>query len=235
MTDGSLEPLERRLGYRFVDGGLLDLALTHRSAGGINNERLEFLGDAALGFIIADWLHDKFPNAREHSLTLMRASLVKRLSLAKVAREIELGEHLHLGLGERRSGGHQRESILADTLEAIIGAVLNDGGYDAARAVVHLLFARHVDGIDMQMARDNKTQLQEQVQRRRLPPPDYNVISRSGDEHLPEFLVECRVDGLGVVTQGHGGSRREAEQMAARAALDRIGGDLDRIGVTDAG
>jgi ribonuclease-3 len=223
MTDGSLERLERRLGYRFVDSGLLELALTHRSTGGINNERLEFLGDAALGFIIADWLCQVFPKAQEHSLTLMRASLVKRPALARVAREIDLGDHLRLGIGERRSGGHERESILADTLEAILGAVLKDGGYEAARAVVHVLFARHVDGVDAQMSRDNKTQLQEQVQRRRLPPPDYQVISRSGDEHLPEFLVECRIAGLGVITQGHGRSRREAEQVAARAALDLIG------------
>lgn len=223
MTDGSLEPLERRLEYRFVDSGLLKLALTHRSSSGSNNERLEFLGDAALGFIIADWLCHLFPNAREHSLTLMRASLVKRTTLARVAREIDLGDHLRLGVGERRSGGHQRESILADTLEAILGAVLTDGGYEAVRSVVHALFARHVDGVDAQMSRDSKTQLQEYVQHRRLPPPDYQVISRSGDEHLPEFLVECRIAGLDLVTQGHGGSRREAEQIAARAALDRIG------------
>ncbi len=223
MTDGSLEQLERRLGYRFADRTLLELALTHRSAGGINNERLEFLGDAALGFIIADWLCHVFPKAQEHSLTLMRASLVKRASLARVAREIDLGDHLRLGLGERRSGGHQRESILADTLEAILGAVLTDGGYEAVSGVVRVLFARHVDGVDAQMSRDNKTQLQEQVQRRRLPPPDYQVISRSGDEHLPEFLVECRIAGLGIITQGQGRSRREAEQNAARAALDLIG------------
>ncbi len=222
-ASGSLERLERRIGYSFVDSDLLELALTHRSSGGTNNERLEFLGDAALGFIIADWLCRVFPKAQEHSLTLMRASLVKRGSLARVAREIDLGDHLRLGVGERRSGGHQRESILADTVEAILGAVLTDGGYEAARTVVHVLFARHVDAVDAQMARDNKTQLQEQVQRRRLPPPDYNVISRSGDEHLPEFLVECRIAGLGVTTQGQGRNRREAEQVAARAALDLIG------------
>ncbi len=218
----SCEQLERRLGHRFADQDLLSLALTHRSAGDANNERLEFLGDAALGFVIAEWLWLMFPDANEHSLTLMRASLVKKPSLANVAREIELGEYLRLGVGERKSGGHHRESILADTLEALIGAVLVDAGYDAARGVIRTLFARHVEKVDAQMARDSKTQLQERVQARRLPPPEYRVTSRSGDEHLPEFAVECRIEGLDVVTHGRGGSRREAEQVAARAALDRL-------------
>ncbi len=216
----SLEHLERRLGHCFADRNLLDLALTHRSAGDVNNERLEFLGDAALGFVVAEWLWRLFPASSEHALTLMRASLVKRASLARVAREIDLGEYLRLGTGERNSGGHHRESILADSLEAIIGAVLLDGGYEAARGMVRSLFARHVDAVDAQMERDNKTQLQERAQARRLPPPEYRVTSRSGDEHLPEFIVECRIDGLGVVTQGQGGNRRDAEQAAARAALD---------------
>ena len=216
----SLEHLERRLGHCFADRNLLDLALTHRSAGDANNERLEFLGDAALGFVVAEWLWRLFPASSEHALTLMRASLVKRASLARVAREIDLGEYLRLGTGERKSGGHHRESILADSLEAIIGAVLLDGGYEAARGMVRSLFARHVDAVDAQMERDNKTQLQERAQARRLPPPEYRVTSRSGNEHLPEFIVECRIAGLDVVTQGQGGNRRDAEQAAARAALD---------------
>jgi ribonuclease-3 len=221
-TVDSLDNLERRLGYRFTDRAVLELALTHRSAGGANNERHEFLGDAALGFIIAQWLWNTFPKADEHSLTLMRASLVKRTSLARVAHEIDLGEYLRLGAGERKSGGHHRESILADTLEAILGAVLQDGGYEAAREVVRRLFAAHVARADAQTARDSKTRLQEIVQARRLPPPEYHVVSRSGDEHLPEFLVECRIGGLGIATQGQGGSRRDAEQVAARAALDLL-------------
>lgn len=215
----SLDNLERRLGYRFADGAVLTLALTHRSAGDPNNERLEFLGDAALGFVVAEWLWRKFPGASEHSLTLMRASLVKKPSLARVARDIDLGEFLRLGSGERKSGGHHRESILADTLEAILGAVLQDGGIEATRAVVYGLFAQYVDSVDARMARDNKTQLQELVQSKRLPPPEYRVMSRSGDEHLPEFCVQCRIAGLDVMTQGHGRSRREAEQVAAGAAL----------------
>ena len=218
----SLDNLERRLGYHFADGATLTLALTHRSAGDPNNERLEFLGDAALGFIVAEWLWRKFPDASEHSLTLMRASLVKKPSLARVARDIDLGEFLRLGAGERKSGGHHRESILADTLEAILGAVLQDGGIEATRGVVHGLFARYVDSVDARMARDNKTQLQERVQAKRLPPPEYRVMSRSGDEHLPEFCVECRIAGLDIETQGRGGSRREAEQVAAGVALDLL-------------
>jgi ribonuclease-3 len=224
----SREHLERRLGHCFADPDLLKLALTHRSAGDANNERLEYLGDAALGFVVAEWLWRLFPDANEHSLTLMRASLVKKPSLAKIAREIDLGEYLVLGTGERKSGGHHRESILADTLEAVVGAVLVDGGYEAARGVIRTLFAHHVEAVDAQMARDSKTQLQERVQAQRLPPPEYTVTSRSGDEHLPEFDVECRIAGLGVVTHGRGGSRREAEQSAARAALELLEGSDDR-------
>jgi ribonuclease III len=221
MTD-SLDALERRLGYRFADKALLIRALTHRSAGDANNERLEFLGDAGLGFAIAEWLWRRFPDASEHALTLMRASLVKRPSLAQLAREIDLGEYLRLGVGERRSGGHHRESILADALEAVLGAVLQDGGHSALQTVVQTLFATRIDSIDPRLARDGKTRLQEFVQARRLPPPAYRVTARSGDEHEPEFHVECRIDGLGIVTEGRGGSRREAEQAAARAALDRL-------------
>ncbi|HTO58483.1 MAG TPA: ribonuclease III [Pseudomonadales bacterium] len=218
----SLDSLERKLGYRFTDRSLLTRALTHRSAGNVNNERLEFLGDAGLGFVIAQWLTQRFPDASEHALTLMRASLVKRPSLAQLAREIDLGEYLRLGLGERRSGGHHRESILADAIEALIGAALEDGGHEALRSVVQTLFAARIATIDPQLARDNKTRLQEWVQARRLPPPTYRVAERSGDEHAPAFDVECRIDGLGIVTQGRGGSRRDAEQAAARAALERL-------------
>jgi ribonuclease III len=221
MTD-SLDSLERRLGYRFSDKALLIRALTHRSAGDDNNERLEFLGDAGLGFVIAEWLWQRFPAASEHALTLMRASLVKRTSLAQLAREIELGDYLRLGVGEQRSGGHHRESILADALEAVLGAVLRDGGHPALQAVVQTLFATRIDSVDARLARDSKTRLQELVQARRLPPPEYRVTSRSGDEHEPEFDVECRIEGLSVVTRGRGGSRRDAEQVAARAALDRL-------------
>ena len=218
----SLDALERKLGYRFTDQALLIRALTHRSAGGANNERLEFLGDAGLGCAIALWLTRRFPEATEHALTLMRASLVKKSSLAQLAREIELGEHLRIGVSEQRSGGHHRDSILADAFEAIVGAVLEDGGHAALEAVVRRLFATRIETVDPTLARDNKTRLQEWVQARRLALPVYRVTARSGDEHAPAFDVECRIDGLGVVTQGRGGSRRDAEQAAARAALERL-------------
>jgi len=218
----SLDPLERKLGYRFTDPALLVRALTHRSAGGAHNERLEFLGDAGLGAAIALWLTRRFPEATEHALTLMRASLVKKPSLAQLAREIDLGEHLRLGIGERRSGGQQRDSILADALEAIFGAVLEDGGHPALEAVVRKLFATRVESVDPTLARDDKTRLQEWLQARRLALPTYRVAARTGDEHQPSFDVECRIGDLDVVTQGRGGSRRDAEQAAARAALERL-------------
>ncbi len=214
--------LERRLDYHFNDPAVLELALTHRSASSSNNERLEFLGDAALGFVIAAWLWRAFPDSNEHLLTLMRASLVKKSSLAHIAREIELGEHLCLGAGESKNGGHHRESILADTLEAIFGAVFQDGGYDAVCAVVQSLFAHHLENVDPDSVRDSKTRLQELTQARRLQLPEYRVVSRSGDEHQLQFCVECRVEALGVLTQGHGQSRRAAEQNAARDALERL-------------
>jgi ribonuclease III len=216
----SLEILERRLGYRFVERNLLVLALTHRSQGDANNERLEFLGDAALGFIVADWLFRVFPDAREHQLTVMRASLVKRPALARVAREIDLGDHLRLGTGERRSGGHQRESILADTLEAVLGAVLRDGGVAATSAVVERLFGHHVSAVDA--VRDSKTILQELLQARRLSLPEYSVTSQLGDAHTPQFTIACRIADLNMVTQGQGASRREAEKAAAAAALTAL-------------
>jgi len=218
----SLEQLERRIGYRFVDKAHLELALTHRSAGAHNNERLEFLGDAALGFAIAQVLWHAFGDASEHTMTLMRASLVKRPSLVALAREIELGEYLRLGSGERRSGGHHRESILADALEALIGAVVEDGGYEAARKVVQTLFATRLASIEASAMRDSKTQLQEHVQARGLLRPEYRVTSRAGDQHAPHFLVECRIAELGIVTRGEGGNRRDAEQLAARAALSAL-------------
>ncbi len=217
-----MDTLEQRLGYHFNDRSILEIALTHRSASDSNNERLEFLGDAALGCVIAAWLWRAFPDSNEHLLTLMRASLVKKLTLARVAREIELGEHLRLGAGESRSGGRDRDSILADTLEAIFGATFQDGGYEAVCGVVWRLFARHVENLDHDSVRDSKTRLQELIQARQLPLPDYLVVSRSGDEHQLRFCVECRIETLGVVTQGHGDNRREAEQSAARAALERL-------------
>jgi ribonuclease III len=213
--------VERQLGYRFVDRDLLQRALTHRSHGERHNERLEFLGDAVLGLIIADWLYRAFPAAREHDLTLMRANLVKRPALARVARELDLGEHLRLGIGERKSGGHRRDSILADALEAVLGAILCDGGFETVRGVIERLFADHVEAVDA-AARDSKTVLQERLQARRLSLPRYTVTAQRGEAHAPRFTVACRIDDLGITTEGVAGSRREAEQRAAAAALTAL-------------
>jgi ribonuclease III len=221
--DADVEALERQLAYRFADGDLLQRALTHRSHGDVHNERLEFLGDAVLGLLIADWLYRAFPDAREHELTLMRANLVKRAALAAVAREIDLGSFLRLGTGERKGGGYRRDSILADALEAVFGAIFCDGGFEATRQVVERVFAARVGVVDA-AARDSKTLLQERLQARRLSLPRYTVIVQEGDAHAPRFTVACRVDDLDVITEGSGQSRRDAEQQAAAralAALDR--------------
>ncbi len=220
--DSAVQRLERRLQYSFADRNLLMLALTHRSQGEPNNERLEFLGDAALGFIVGDALFEAFPDAREHALTVMRASLVKRAALVKVAHEIELGEFLRLGSGERRSGGHQRESILADTLEALLGAVLKDGGYDAVRGVITTLFGADLRAADASRARDSKTMLQERLQARHVALPRYTVTAQHGDAHAPQFEVACRIEALSLVTQGSGSTRRDAEKCAAAAALQAL-------------
>jgi ribonuclease-3 len=219
---GGRERLERALGYTFADPALFELALTHRSHGSRNNERLEFLGDAALGHVVAEWLFRAFPRASESELTLMRADLVRRATLAVVAREIDLGADVRLGSGERRSGGHRRESILADALEALLGAVLLDGGMDALRAVVARLFGAHLDKAGVDVRKDAKTLLQETLQARGLDLPKYEICGKSGDAHAPVFEVLCHVEGLGIAERAHGSSRREAEQGAARAALSAL-------------
>lgn len=223
-SDDELLAVERQLDYRFADRTLLERALTHRSHGDDHNERLEFLGDATLGLLMADWLFREFPHVREHELTLMRANLVKRPTLARVAREIDLGRHLRLGTSERKSGVHRRDSILADALEAVIGAVFCDGGFAAAHHVVERLFAAQVGRVDV-ARRDSKTMLQERLQARKLTLPRYTVTAQHGDPHAPQFTVACRIDDLDVTTAGTGGNRRDAEQQAAAAAL----AELDRL------
>jgi ribonuclease-3 len=217
------EGLERVLGYAFVEPELLVQALTHRSHGNVNNERLEFLGDAALGHVVSEWLYGGFPAAPESDLTLMRAGLVRRTTLAAIAREIDLGAHVRLGSGERRSGGHRRESILADALEAVLGAVLLDGGIEALRAVVVRLFGSHLATVADSPRKDAKTLLQEWLQARGRELPRYTLVRQTGDSHAPRFHVACRIDDLGVEGDGEGGSRREAEQAAAQCALSRLG------------
>lgn len=218
----STERLERSLKYRFRDPGLLDLALTHRSYGTPHNERLEFLGDATLGYVAAERLYREHPCATEHELTLMRVSIVERAVLAEVARSIDLGSFVKLGAGTASSGGHRRDSILGNTLEAVIGAVMCDGGIDAVRGVVNVLFSERIEHAQARSAKDPKTRLQELLHSRRRGLPRYFVESQTGDPHDPSFVVECRIEDLALVTRGEGRSRREAEKAAAQEALDKL-------------
>jgi ribonuclease-3 len=217
-----IDRLERKLKYRFRDPALLTLALTHRSYGAPHNERLEFLGDATLGYVAAERLYRQHPCATEHELTLMRVSIVEKVVLAEVARAIELGEHVRLGAGTATSGGHRRDSILANTLEAVIGAVMCDGGIEAARAVVNELFGSRIEHAYARSSKDPKTRLQELLHARRIGLPVYTVDTQTGDPHEPSFSVECRIADLELVTRGQGRSRREAEKAAALDALARL-------------
>lgn len=214
--------LQRRIGYQFRDIGLLERALSHRSLGARNNERLEFLGDAILGFEVADQLYHKVGDADEGQLSRMRAHLVKRETLADIARELELGSILKLGPGELRSGGQTRDSILADAVEAIIAAVYIDGGMDESRAMVRrLLGHRLTDPTPETRRKDPKTRLQEHLQSIGKPLPRYEVVGTSGDQHDQTFRVVCST-GLVEDIEGQGGSRRKAEQAAARKVLTRL-------------
>lgn len=215
--------LQRRLGHLFVDGGLFELALTHRSAAGRNNERLEFLGDSAVNHIVAEALFHQFPDAHEGDLSRLRASLVKGDTLAQLARELELGEHLILGSGERKSGGRRRDSILADALEALVGAILLDAGLETCRRCVLAWFDTRLQSLTLEgVAKDPKTRLQEYLQGRGRPLPEYELLGVLGDDHNQRFHVACRVAKPALVVEGAGSSRRKAEQAAASVALQRL-------------
>jgi len=215
--------LEQALGHAFTDQALLKLALTHRSAGSRNNERLEFLGDSILNHIIAEALYLHFSRAKEGELSRMRSSLVKGDTLADVAREFQLGDHVRLGPGERKSGGYRRSSILADTLEALAGAILLDAGYDRCKAVVLHWFGSRLGQIAAGVAdKDAKTRLQEFLQGRGNPLPEYELLAVHGDDHDQQFSVACRISRPALVAQGTGKSRRKAEQAAALEALERL-------------
>jgi ribonuclease-3 len=215
--------LQQRIGYQFDDAGLLERALTHRSLGARNNERLEFLGDAILGFEVADHLYRTVGDANEGQLSRMRAHLVKRETLAEIARELQLGDILRLGAGELRSGGQTRDSILADAVEAIIAAVYLDGGIDPARALVSRLLGDRLSNPTPETRRkDPKTRLQEFLQARGLDLPEYTVTKIDGAAHSLRFNVVCNVGSLDMETEGSGSSRRRAEQQAAGRALGRL-------------
>jgi ribonuclease-3 len=213
-------PLYRALGYQFNKPEWLTAALTHRSVGTANNERLEFLGDALLSFIVAETLFERFTNASEGELTRCRASLVKKDTLAEIAQDLKLGNYLHLGGGELKSGGYRRASILADALEAVLGAIFLDAGLDACRQVIlHLLTDRLIKLSPKHIDKDAKTRLQEYLQAKQLPLPEYRVLAIEGAPHEQRFEVECVVQILDTPSYGLGESRRRAEQEAATQAL----------------
>ena len=219
-----LSLLCEKLGHVFHSQHLLQLALTHRSAGEDNNERLEFLGDALLNFLIAETLLERFPDLREGELTRLRARIVSRDSLARVARSIGLGNYLTLGAGEAKGRGRERDSILADATEAVIGAVYLDGGHEACRTSVLRIFAVSLrDLAPGAQVKDPKTELQEWLQARGMPLPEYTVVRTDGAPHNQIFTVACRVLALPERVQGSGRSRRAAEQAAARKSLEAIG------------
>lgn len=210
------------LNYRFRDPALAELALTHRSMGKPNNERLEFLGDALLGAIIAEMLYEVHPKASEGELSRLRAQLVNGQALAVVARELELGDGLKLGPGELKSGGFRRDSILADAFEATLAAVYLDGGFDACREVTRQLFAERIAALH-RSSKDAKTRLQEWLQAKGLPLPRYELLASHGDDHAKTFDVSCAIDEpLAFVAEAHGGNRRAAEQDAAEAVLGHL-------------
>jgi ribonuclease-3 len=218
-----LDSLQQRLGYRFTQGRLLTRALTHRSHGADHNERLEFLGDAVLNLAVSGLLYDRFSGSDEGDLTRVRAHLVREDSLHRVALSLGLPEFVRLSDGEMRGGGAQRPSILADAVEALIGAAFIDGGYESAQAVVHRLFGDIIQATEVEAwSKDAKTELQEWLQARRLPVPAYRIAGTRGEKHAQTFEVECAVPALGLAEQGEGRSRRIAEQEAARRMLEQL-------------
>lgn len=215
--------LQQALGYTFSRPELLTQALTHRSYGALNNERLEFLGDSVLNCTVARALYDAFPDLPEGSLSRLRANLVRQETLAEIAAGLRLGENLRLGEGELKSGGFRRPSILADALESLFGAIFLDAGFDAAQRVVRGLFDPLVAKIDPRASgKDPKTQLQEYLQSRRLPLPSYQLIGTEGEAHDQNFIVDCVLAKPALTTRGVGKSRRAAEQEAARLACAQL-------------
>ena len=210
-----------RIAHQFAQPGLLAQALTHRSAGAPHNERLEFLGDALVNLFAAEALYARWPRADEGALTRARAELVRESALAPIGRALQLGERLTLGPGEMKSGGHRRDSILADAVEAVVAAIYLDAGFETCRDVVLPWFEAAMEALPPphKVGKDAKTRLQEWLQGRQKPLPVYALLSESGEEHAKTFQVSCTLTEPHVVTEGQGGSRRAAEQTAAEAAL----------------
>ena len=223
MNQIAVDKLERKIGYSFSNREYLVQALTHRSMGGAHYERLEFLGDSLLGMFIAEALFDQFPKSSEGDLSRMRATLVRGQTLAEIARELELGDHLRLGPGELKSGGFSRDSILADAVEAIIAAVYIDRDMEACKTLVLRWYQGRLQQIEPgNNQKDPKTQLQEWLQGRRLPLPVYEVLEVTGQAHNQKFTMSCQVEGVEQQLVGSGTSRRKAEQDAAQKTLEII-------------
>jgi len=219
FRDGELD------GHRFADPGLLSQALTHRSAGAPHNERFEFLGDSIVNLLVAEVLFQRWPKADEGALTRARAELVREASLAVIARKLELGARLTLGPGEMKSGGHRRDSILADALEAVVAAIYLDVGFEACRNVVLPWFEESLAALPVgKPGKDPKTRLQEWLQGRQRPLPTYELVSESGDDHAKVFRVSCSIVDPSLASEGEGTSRRNAEQAAAAAVIEKLDG-----------
>lgn len=221
----TLEDAQRRLGHHFRTPALLTQALTHRSFGSPHNERLEFLGDGLLNCVIADLLYQRFHLSPEGDLSRLRANLVNQATLAELATSLALGDLLRLGEGELKTGGSRRPSILADALEAVLGAIFLDAGFESAKAVITTLYQERLVALqDIVPTKDAKTTLQEVLQGRRLETPRYTVLRINGEAHQQQFVVACEVPALKVRAEGEGSSRKAAEQDAAAKALELIDG-----------
>ena len=219
----NVRQLQERLQYQFRDPELLSLALSHRSCGSRNNERLEFLGDAILGVTVSDFLYQQFPQAREGDLSRMRSQIVRAESLAQVAKNLQLGPELSLGPGEMKSGGQRRDSILGDTVEALIGAVYLDGDIQAASACVINWFKDLLNAAsDTQPVKDAKTTLQEWLQQRSKPVPQYELVKTGGEAHSRLFTVSCKIDQVDKTISATASSRRKAEQLVAQQLLSEL-------------
>jgi ribonuclease-3 len=218
-----LGALMRKLDYQFKQKDLLQVALTHRSRGANNYERLEFLGDSILGFVIADWLYHAFPDLTEGKLSRMRASLVRKETLAEVAIDFDLSQYLLLGEGEMKSGGFNRASILSDTIESLIGAIYLDSDFNQAKRFIMSKFANHLESISPQTTyKDAKSRLQEMMQKRGVDLPEYEIINSSGEQHEQQFSVQCRLPDMNMSAEATALTRRRAEQKAASLLLTQL-------------
>ena len=223
VQSNAIDGLLKKLEYAFNDIGLLDEALTHRSFAARNNERLEFLGDGILNFVIAHELYKLYPDVQEGDLSRLRANLVNKETLAEIAKELDLGNVIKLGSGELKSGGFRRPSILADTVESILGAVYCDGGFEVCRNLIVRLYADKLSSpVDLQGLKDPKTRLQELLQSRSYPLPDYQVVNITGQAHSQVFHLKCSIEQMNIEVKGEGKSRRKAEQIAAEKAIAEV-------------